>query len=60
MSTKTTVRRVRSQYEVIKAHRRKHSVHAMCRLLGVAQADTTPGLRSRCQTMPKRTPDCFV
>ena len=36
MSTKTTARRVRSQYEFIKAHRRKHSVQAMCRLLGVA------------------------
>jgi len=36
MSTKTTARRVRSQYEFIKAHRHKHSVQAMCRLLGVA------------------------
>ena len=27
---------VRAQYEFIKAHRHKHSVQAMCRLLGVA------------------------
>ena len=36
MSTKATVRRVRTQYEFIKAHRRKHSVQVMCRLLSVA------------------------
>jgi putative transposase len=36
MSTTTTARRVGRQYEFIKAHRRKHSVQAMCRLLGVA------------------------
>ena len=36
MSTKATLRRVRIQYEFIKAHRHKHSVQAMCRLLGVA------------------------
>jgi putative transposase len=36
MSRKPTARRVRSHYEFIKAHRRKHSVQAMCRLLGVA------------------------
>src|SRR4249920_4162709 len=36
MSTKTTARRVRSKYEFIKAHRHKHRVQAMCRLLGVA------------------------
>jgi putative transposase len=36
MSTKATARRVRTQYEFIKAHRHKHSVQAMCRLLGVA------------------------
>src|SRR3954467_10100175 len=36
MSTETTARRVGRQYEFIKAHRRMHSVQAMCRLLGVA------------------------
>jgi putative transposase len=36
MSTKATARRVRTEYEFIKAHRHKHSVQAMCRLLGVA------------------------
>ena len=36
MSTKGTARGVRARYEFIKAHRHKHSVHAMCRLLGVA------------------------
>ena len=36
MSTKGTARRVRTQYAFIKAHRHKHSVQAMCRLLGVA------------------------
>lgn len=36
MPTRKTVRGVRAQYEFIKAHRHKHSVQAMCRLLGVA------------------------
>lgn len=36
MSTKATARRVRTRYEFIKTHRHKHSVQAMCRLLGVA------------------------
>jgi len=36
MSTKPTTRGVRSTYEFIKAHRHKHSVPVMCRLLGVA------------------------
>ena len=36
MSTKATARRVRTKYEFIKAHRHKHSVQVMCRLLGVA------------------------
>jgi hypothetical protein len=36
MSTKPTARRVRTRHEFIKAHRHKHSVQAMCRLLGVA------------------------
>jgi putative transposase len=38
MSTTATARRVRIQYEFIKAHRRKHSVQVMCRLLGVASS----------------------
>ena len=33
---KATARRVRTQYEFIKAHRHKHSVQTMCRLLRVA------------------------
>jgi putative transposase len=36
MSTKERGSGVRRQYEFIKAHRSKHSVQAMCRLLGVA------------------------
>jgi len=36
MPTKGTARGVRAEYEFIKAHRHKHSVQAMCRLLGVA------------------------
>jgi len=36
MSRKPTVTRVRAVYEFIKTHRQKHSVQAMCRLLGVA------------------------
>src|SRR3954447_4689810 len=36
MSTKRTAKGVRAQYEFIKAHRNKHTVQAMCRLLGVA------------------------
>ena len=36
MSTKPAARRVRPTYEFIKAHRQKHSVQVMCRLLGVA------------------------
>ncbi len=36
MSTKGTGSGGRRQYEFIKAHRHRHSVQAMCRLLGVA------------------------
>ena len=36
MSTKLSAGRVRSTYELIKAHRHRYSVQAMCRILGVA------------------------
>jgi putative transposase len=36
MSTRRTVRRVRSTYEFIKAHHDQYSVQALCRVLGVA------------------------
>jgi putative transposase len=36
MSTKPAARQVRRTYEFVKAHRQKHSVQVMCRLLGVA------------------------
>ena len=36
MSTKPHAKRARATYEFIKAHRQKHSVQVMCRLLGVA------------------------
>ncbi len=36
MSTRRTVRRVRSTYEFIKAHQDQYSVQALCRVLGVA------------------------
>ena len=36
MSTKPHAKRARPTYEFIKAHRQKHSVQVMCRLLGVA------------------------
>jgi putative transposase len=36
MSTKSLVGRVRSNHAFIKAHRHKHSVQVMCRLLEVA------------------------
>ena len=49
---------VRARHELIKAHRHKHRVQAMCRLLGVARAATTRGSRSRWQLTRKRMPDC--
>jgi putative transposase len=36
ISTKLSAGRVRSTYEFLKAHRDRYSVHAMCRILGVA------------------------
>ena len=36
LSTKGRATGIRAKYEFIKAHRHKHSVHAMCRLLNIA------------------------
>jgi hypothetical protein len=48
MSTKPTARRVRSTYEFIKAHRHKHSVQVMCRLLASPRGAATRGSHSLC------------
>ena len=56
MSTKRSAGRVRSTYEFIKASRDKHSVQAMCRVLGVAPSPIGSFRRSGLPTSFQQPP----
>ena len=60
MSTRRTVRRVRSTYEFIKAHHAQDSVQALCRVLGAAASGYDAWSRSRFPIALTRMPDSFA